>query len=181
MTDVFEIHRMTTSYLEIEDRFRVAGETRDGNVIGLWLTQRLLLRVLPYLFKWLEKQTQFASIPAKTITPQATAMVQSVAQQQAQQALQRQTLQKPVPADIETDFSLVKSVDLSSKQGKIRITFNLTGNSQAVLLLTSQQLRQWLTIISRYWKRSRWPNNIWPDWMIEEGSTQNNGIIEAVH
>lgn len=52
-----ELQRFTTEYVEIEDRIRLAGETAPGHTVVLWLTQRLLARLLPHLLQWLEQQT----------------------------------------------------------------------------------------------------------------------------
>ena len=41
--------RVTTVYVDVEDRFRLSGEAQDGLVLVLWLTQRLLCRLVPHL------------------------------------------------------------------------------------------------------------------------------------
>jgi hypothetical protein len=160
-----EIHRLTSSYLEIEDRIQLIGETRDGKVIGLWLTQRVLIRALPYLFRWLEQQTPLVSTATPENSNQANTLVQSFAQQEARHRLKSRAPQPPVVLRDNTRFLLVRSLDLSSRQGKLTIIFKLTDQSQTGLRFSSSQLRQWLTILHRGWKHAGWPNSSWPDWI----------------
>ena len=39
------LHRLTTDYVEEEDRIRVSGASANGDTVVLWLTQRLLNRL----------------------------------------------------------------------------------------------------------------------------------------
>lgn len=54
MTDTLQ--RITTEYIDHEDRLRLAGEDAQGQTTVLWLTQRLLNRLIPHLCQWLEQQ-----------------------------------------------------------------------------------------------------------------------------
>ena len=45
------LQRVTTAYLENEDRLRLTGELADGDTVVCWLTQRLLNRLVPGLIK----------------------------------------------------------------------------------------------------------------------------------
>jgi len=51
------LNRITTEYSELEDRIQLRGEAESKQTVVLWLTQRLLSRLLPYLFAWLENRT----------------------------------------------------------------------------------------------------------------------------
>ena len=48
-----ELQRITSEYIEAEDRLRLTGEVGEGETETLWLTQRLLTRLLDHLLKWL--------------------------------------------------------------------------------------------------------------------------------
>lgn len=50
------LNRVTTVYVDLEDRFRLSGKTQDGQVLVLWLTQRLLCRLVPHLVRWLDQR-----------------------------------------------------------------------------------------------------------------------------
>ena len=53
---VIKLQRLTTEYIVIEDRMRISGETRDAGPVVMWLTNRLAMRVVPQLLRWLEDQ-----------------------------------------------------------------------------------------------------------------------------
>ena len=48
--------RITTQYIDFEDRIRLAGEVGNAAPVVIWLTRRLLQRLLPALLQWLERQ-----------------------------------------------------------------------------------------------------------------------------
>ena len=169
MSDIPEIQRVTIAYLELEDRIRLTGETKDGKILGLWLTQRLMLRLLPHVFTWLEQQTPTISAPSPENSSQASTMIQSFAQQEARQVLKKQP-SSPVPISEKTSLLLVKTLDLSSRAGKLIITFGLADGSKTRLSLSASQLRQWLTIVNRNWMKANWPRTTWPNWMEDKKS-----------
>lgn len=41
-----DLQRITTQYIEVEDRLRLTGELAPGEVVVLWLTQRLMHRLI---------------------------------------------------------------------------------------------------------------------------------------
>jgi hypothetical protein len=43
--------------VDAEDRLRISGETGDGGVLVLWMTQRMVNRLIGALAQWLEKQS----------------------------------------------------------------------------------------------------------------------------
>lgn len=49
-----ELTRVTVHYVPEEDRVRMSGHTTDNQVVALWLTQRLLSRLLVRLFPLLQ-------------------------------------------------------------------------------------------------------------------------------
>ena len=44
-----DLHRITTEYIDSEDRIRLTGQLASGDTVVLWLTQRLLNRLVPHL------------------------------------------------------------------------------------------------------------------------------------
>ncbi|MDP1931968.1 MAG: hypothetical protein Q8L60_10975 [Gammaproteobacteria bacterium] len=148
-----ELKRITTEYIDMEDRMRLTGETEDGNAIVLWLTAKLLQRLLPHLFKWLEQQADKA-MPAT--------IVQSFAQQAAKAGM---APEPPVKQQEDTPSWLVHAVDVNHEKGFLQLTFRAPGQEQQRLQLPTQQLRQWLSITQMQWLRAGWPKDLWPDWM----------------
>lgn len=60
-----ELKRLSTGHQEVEDRIRLVGETGNGAVVVLWLTQRLLLRLVPILLEGLETSVTDAAYHMK--------------------------------------------------------------------------------------------------------------------
>lgn len=56
MPPVVSLHRITTEYVEAEDRVRIVGEVEAAETVVLWLTRRLLDRLIPHLTLWLERR-----------------------------------------------------------------------------------------------------------------------------
>ena len=76
-----KLQRITTEYIDREDRIRLTGELAAGTVVVLWLTQRLVNRLVPHLTAWLDRQVT----PASNI-PSVQARHQDIVQSFAQQA-----------------------------------------------------------------------------------------------
>ena len=48
------VRRFTTEYVIPEDRIRIALERQDDTLVVLWLTRRLMVRLVPQILKVLE-------------------------------------------------------------------------------------------------------------------------------
>eukprot|EP01036_Dinobryon_divergens_P055429 gene55429-74016_t len=46
------LQRITTEYIEAEDRVRLSGVSPSGEALSLWVTQRLLSRLLKVILNW---------------------------------------------------------------------------------------------------------------------------------
>ena len=51
-----QLQRITTEYLDTEDRIRLCAESAPNQTVVLWLTQRLLHRLVPHTLGWIEQQ-----------------------------------------------------------------------------------------------------------------------------
>lgn len=155
-----ELQRITTEYVDAEDRIRLAGEvggSADAQV--LWLTQRLMQRLLPHLLGWLEQQVSAAPVSAD----QHQAL-QGFVQQAAKAELQPQA---PVQASERSKQWLVTAVDIASSAQRITLTFKgLEPDAQVRLTLADQPLRQWLAIVHERYRQAGWPLDLWPQWML---------------
>ncbi len=152
-----DLLRVTTEYIEAEDRLRLSGELPDGSTVVLWLTQRLVGRLVPHLCGWLEKQTK-AGAPVD--------LVQGFAQQAALASLESQP---KVQAGSGSQAWLVQTIDLNGGDGFLALLFKPDSQGAAVTRLTlqTQPLRQWLGIVLSQFRRAGWPLTVWPDWAIE--------------
>lgn len=155
MTQALE--RITTEYIDTEDRIRISGEVGNDVPVVIWLTQRLLQRLLPMLLQWLENQN--ADMPHAEI-------LQGFAQQAAKAEL---TPQAPVLACCDsTAWLVVLSVDVVQSEQAVSLTF-YGGNGQEPVSLTlaATPLRQWLSIVYGAYLKAEWPIKIWPGWLQE--------------
>ena len=43
-------------------------------------------------------------------------------------------------------------------------------NTGYEVVLTGQQLRQWLGMLHLIWQKTEWPTKVWPNWMARDYS-----------
>lgn len=153
-TELLELQRLTTEYVDAEDRLRLTGEIRPGETQELWLSQRLVMRLLPHLFLWLEKQGSTA-FPAE--------IEQSLEQHAASANLGDEA---PVQRSGGRAW-LVEAVDMTAGDHVLRLSFRREGEEAVSLTLSALHMRQWLTILRTLWNVAEWPLAVWPEWMAE--------------
>lgn len=151
------LQRLTTRYHETEDRILITGALDGDRTVALWFGCRLLLRLLPVLLRWLEKQagTDIRHNP----------MIQHFSWQAAEATL---TPQAPVAVQADSHTWLVTTVDI--QQGQEIISLNFRGEvepMQVRLNLDARFLRQWLSILHGQWQQAEWPAAVWPAWLSE--------------
>lgn len=170
------LQRFTTEYIELEDRIRLSGELAEGDTVVLWLTQRLLNRLVPHLTAWLSRQLA----PASSI-PSVQAAYQDIVQGFAQQAARAQLApEAPVRASSEGSVWRVDSVDIAQGDDAVVLTLKGEGEAPATLTLAAQPLRQWLGIVFAQYQRGEWPTTAWPGWM-EAAQPQAAPSAMALH
>ena len=165
------LEKITTKYVEHEDRFSITAEAYDKSTIQIWVSQRLLLRLLPHMFEWLKKSEE----SAHTSNVISQELINEFAQQQAQNELRPQ---QPVKLKnkgtdarkISGNSWLVIKVDIKSSEQVIELTFGCGEKNSAQLLLNKLQARQWLIILHAEWIKSEWALNIWPVWLTKTTS-----------
>lgn len=148
-----ELQRITTEYLEVEDRIRLTGEVSGGQAVVLWLTQRLLQRLLPVLLQGLAGQG--------ADTPYGD-LLHGFTQQAARSEL---TPEPPVEAGQGSTAWLVLSVVVTSSAEAVGLRFKGAHDQQVSLTLASKPLRQWLGIVYDAYRKAEWPLNLWPAWV----------------
>ncbi len=157
---MFTITRITTRYIDANDRLRLTCQVEGGGAVVLWLTQRLMLRALPHLTGWLENQ------PSVRVATAAPALQRDAVQAFAQQVARAQLPQAPVERDGSSREWLVSSVDLARGGKTMRLIFKSdTGDAVAGLSMSAGDLRGWLNIVFDQWTKAEWPQHIWPNWM----------------
>lgn len=170
-----KLQRITTQYIEVEDRIRLTGQVGQGQTVVLWLAQRLLQRLVPHLCQWLEKQ-----IPVKPQQLPLRAQVQqSFAQQKATAEIERQA---PVRAEAVSRAWLVCSVDLKSGSNGVQLWFKGAKDDEVVSLgMQPKFLRQWLGILHDQYRVASWPMIVWPVWMEESRPARHPNQVMVLH
>jgi hypothetical protein len=159
MTGTALLQRITTEYVEAEDRIRIIAEVQGGSPMVLWFSQRMLARLLPGLIKWLDGQGS-RDVPFSQL-------MQGFAQQAAQSEL---TPQPPVRPTLNGPVCLVQSVDVGVSETLMSLTFRGASGEAAKLNLEAKPMRQWLFILRNLCQKAEWKLDVWPEWF--EGAVQ---------
>jgi len=160
--------RFTTEFIDFEDRLRISTELPGNQVAVLWVTRRLLDRLVSHLAGLLERETATAPVPE---------VQQSFAQQAAQVTHAQQSQEQPQPPVTPQQAQtvqewLVREVDLTPGQQGVSVRFRGQSADQVVELgMPALLLRQWLGIVHGQYRRAQWPLDAWPDWMNEDKTT----------
>ena len=173
---MIHLQRITTEYVNTEDRIRLSGEVEENTSIVLWLTQRLLAQLITHLLDLVEKQSLDMATTDSANPAPASSLMQGFAQQAAQAELAPEV---PVQATDSAQSWLVLEVDFSiSTEGALVLVFKRDAGAaaqqegadagKATLTVEAKQLRQWLRIVHAQWRQAGWPLTFWPTWMDEQ-------------
>lgn len=166
---MYELQRLTTEYVDSEDRLRLTGEIGTGQTLVLWFSQRLVARLLPHLFLWLEKQGSTA-FPVE---------IEQSFEQFA--ATEERNAETPVQHAEDSKSWLVEAVDVTPDQKFIRLAFRRGNETPVSLVFSSRQLRQWLSILYLLWRGADWPLGTWPEWMHDSVKPTSAIASKALH
>ncbi len=155
--------KFTTAYVAAEDRIRVAGECRDGSPVTLWLTQRLLGRLVPMVASWLEQDE------APTTD---RAAVQQFRQDAARGSLRQH---RPVPSRPEAASWLVTHIDHGTANGMMQLRFRAGPPPGVLLRLAPEPARQWLDMLLHACRTAGWPLDVWPAWILSAAPLHDAG------
>jgi hypothetical protein len=192
-----KLERITTEYITAEDRIRLAGLTGEDLPVILWLTQRLVNRLLPPLFEWLTRQEDsFPGIESLQFVAQQQATrhksphppVQSPKNRpknlQPQAQLKNDnTRNPPPPVQVEKDSPsrLITSIDITSNDNVVSLIFKNDSEESLSLIMTASLLSQWLSILFFTYRKAEWPLTGWPDWMVEGRHAEEQPATVTVH
>lgn len=159
---MLQLQKITTVYDDCEDRVQLCGELANGETLQLWLTLRLLNRLVAHLCHLLEGQG------ADDLQTQVR---NSFAQQAAAQS---HTGQAPVQLRQPKTRFLVHVVDVVQRPDALQLLFK-EGSASSVpavsLNLQHSQLRQWFNILYNQYRLAGWPLGVWPEWAALEPGT----------
>lgn len=167
------LNRLTTKYIDTEDRIKLSGDRTDGQELIIWLTQRLANRLVEHLTQWLEKQDVPVcsyAVPPKAEPGSNNASINhrsrekdgsiSIASDKQQLDAADTVLQEP-------ETWLVNSIDITRCSQGLSLIFKgkKQGQQTASFSMSVQSLSQWLDILYGQYSRAQWPVEAWPRWM----------------
>ena len=163
-----DLQRVTTRFHAAQDRICLSGELPGGHVV-LWLTQRMLRRLLPVVVDWLANHDPMndLALPSGDLYREA---LQGFAQQAARTQLEQLPAVAPVSVGADSPEYLVSSVQVERSAQCLRMVFSTEQSPIAQMALYPQSLRQWLNILFDAWRRADWPVDLWPAWMHDDGA-----------
>ena len=172
-----KLQRITSEFIETEDRIKFTAKCENEQTLVLWVTQRLISRLIAHSLNWLEKETSELD-RAVILDPESRSNLQGIVQQSARQTLSKQTAVVP---EHDSQSFLVQEIDININNEGVLLLFKGSESKQAELAFNIQQLRQWLAIIRTLWGKAEWPMSLWPDWMDENQLTSTGGPNSPVH
>lgn len=152
-----KLEKLTLSYVNREDRIRLDGETKQQEVVTLWLTQRLANRLIPVISDWLQKQVSSGSHADEV-------------QQYQQEVVREQKKAQAEVTAVEQEKSiaewLIYAVDVGHSEKSLSLRFRGYEEEQkATLRLANDDMRQWFEILYRMYRAAGWQSDAWPVWM----------------
>ena len=165
------INRLTTQFVDLEDRIQVTGATAMGRAVTLWLPQRLLNRVVPALCRRLDPSE------GKDVRAEVK---NTFAQQVAVQALTPQPVVKSQPGA--GDFT-IRSISIKTEPKVTQIIFDESikqDGGRFAVTFNDQALRQWLSILHSQYIKAEWSLHPWPEW-VAAAKQANPGSAVVVH
>ena len=170
------LKRITTEYIEPEDRIRLAGLTGDNQTVSIWLTMRLLKRLINHCLNLLDKNTPELKAAA-TQNEQSRKNMKSFLQQSAEQQIVEE---KKVTVTNDSPNHLAVEIDVKNNDDGVVLIFKGEFRPDCAIHLNNQQLRQWLAMLHMIWQKAEWPNLVWPDWM-SSSSAETVPDLTSIH
>ena len=148
---------------------RLSLERGDDSIAVLWLTRRLMRRLVPQIVKVVD------ALP-RLQTGGAAAPVSDNAQRRSQMdALGKIEQQAPVlsgelPAGLENH--LITGLSLRMTKAAVLIDFKIGEETVQTLPFSEAALRQWLGLLHLNFRKGEWVEDIWPKWITSKGWDQ---------
>ena len=132
MANKVPLTSVSVSYSPAQDRLLFKATNATGDVVHLWMTQRLMRLVRPHVEKWLSANAPDRDAPS----------VEKKNQQGQSKPSPKPVAQKQEPPELEL---LVANVDLGTNEDKMHFVFRGADPSedQYFLRLPSEQLQRW--------------------------------------
>lgn len=138
-------------------------EDLQGSKRVLWLTRRLLIRLVGAMVKAIEKDDAgvFESDAFHHLTQHS--------------AESSQKDEQPVVVEDVVDQWLINRVDLTVSKDTLELIM-FRDEERLSLPLPRHHAKQWLGIMSRLFKIADWPYSGWPIWLEVDSSTEKRWV-----
>lgn len=161
---LFRIQTFTGRYDPVEDRLRLdAVDAVDaaGGKQAIFLTRRLVDRVIPVLVSHLEGKTP-EGIPAD--------LAQGMSQAQARTARQQGEATPAVSAESEMPIWLCRTIHVQKARHGLNVIFTDDARIDAIMPMVEANLRAVLDILLELYTKAGWPTEPFPEWMKPEAT-----------
>ena len=158
--------KATLAYEEREDRVKVLGEATEGGTVVLWLTQRLLGKLIPHLAgRLLDEMSDSASPSSEAVDAHGAAKLGPV---------EEDSLALALVADA-VDITDNKSLTILQFRGETLST----ELSVVRLALNAAQLASWLNALRACYQKARWNEDCWlpPHGLRPDGAHLTNFTV----
>lgn len=163
--DASKVQRFTTEFILNEDRIRILVERKSGDVLALWLTRRLLNRLIALLFKRLS-----TTVPQNTKTKRKLKEIQKFIQISAANSIRKQpsVRQSSNEARQIQSSHLITAIEIKVSGRFTTLHFKAPGEEKQQLQFSEATLRQWLSILHKQYLIAQWIEPFWPTWLGTE-------------
>ena len=158
---LFRIQTFTARYDPVEDRLRLDAVDAAGGKQAIFLTRRLVDRVIPVLVSHLEGKTP-EGVPAD--------LAQGMSQSSARQARQTGEATPAIAADPETQTWLCRTMHFQKADHGLNVIFTDDTQVDAVMPMVEANLRAVLDIFLDLYTKACWPTEPFPEWIKPEAT-----------
>lgn len=158
---LLRILTFTARYDAVEDRLRLDAVDVQGGKQAIYLTRRLVDRVIPVLVSHLEGKTP-DGVPAD--------LAQGMSQSRARQARQSGEPTPAVVAESETPTWLCRTIHIKKAEHGLNVIFTDDARIDAVMSMVEANLRAVLDILFGLYAKAGWPTEPFPGWMKPEAT-----------
>ena len=152
----FQIKRFTGRYIPVEDRLRLDAVDADGNKESLFMTRRLVDRIIPIMVEHLEGQTP-EGMPSD--------LVQEMQQDKARQGRAEDGAEAPVEVAPAIVPWLCRTVHLTKTGSSLVVVFTDDTHIEAHMPMSAENLRVVLDTFKTLYTSAGWGLQAFPDWM----------------
>ena len=162
----FAVQTFTALYDRIEDRICMNAVDATGAKQSIYLTRRLMDRIIPVVAKHLEEKTP-KGVPAN--------VVQSMTQERVRQVRKAEPPAEPVQADLETPRWLCTTIQMSKQPSGLAVTLTGDAACKAQIPLADPHLRTVLDIFRNSYAKAGWDLRVFPEWLGSEQAAAGQG------